>query len=67
MAQIQPFDIARLYKTVEDASRNISNMEKQRQLKTSEFIGKETEIAQDKVREIEDKIQSILGKAQSGG
>ena len=67
MAQTQPFDIARLYKTVEDASRNISNMEKQRQLKTSEFIGKETEIAQDKVREIEAKIQSILGQAQSGG
>ena len=67
MAQTQPFDIARLYKTVEDASRNISNMEKQRQLETTEFTGHETEIAQDKVREIESKIQSILGKAQSGG
>jgi uncharacterized protein YukE len=64
---VQPFDIARLYQTIESASRNIGNLESQRKLKTQKFVGEETEIAQDTMRDIESSIQKILGKAGGGG
>ena len=67
MASVQPFDIARLYQTIEQGSRGIGNLEAQRKLKTSKFVGEETEIAQDKMREIESSIQKILGKGGGGG
>ena len=63
---VNPFDIARLYKTVEQGQRSSTNIQKQDKMAAGEFIGQETEVAEDMMRAKEREIAKILGKEASG-
>ena len=63
---VNPFELAKIYKTVEQAQRQSVNQQKTDKMAAGEFVGQETEIVDDMMREKERAIAKILGKQASG-
>ena len=63
---VNPFAIAKLYKTVEQGQRSSKNLQRQDKMAAGEFVGQETEVAEDMMRAKEREIAKLLGKEASG-
>ncbi len=63
---VNPFVLARTLKVVQDAQQEIANMQTKDRAATREFVGKETEVVDDMMRDKELEVSKILGKRTGG-
>lgn len=63
---VNPFVLARTLKVVQDAQQEIANMQTKDRAATREFVGKETEVVDDMMRDKELAVSKLLGKKASG-